>query len=132
MSCKNVCKLCPRLILSQSVTWNGTSVAVNIPAGSYGDGCKYCIVIAQAIPSAATVNAPVVVTIGTGTVQYPLTRCNCVQATVCDIHTRTKYSVRVDTNTTGATFRMLGRVCGCGNNLSSVNGTAPVAAAQTE
>ena len=28
--------------------------------------------IAQAIPDAATINAPVVITIGTGTVQYPL------------------------------------------------------------
>ena len=39
--------------------------------------------IAQAIPDAATINAPVVITIGTGTVQYPLTRRNCAQVTAC-------------------------------------------------
>ncbi len=43
--------------------------------------------IAQAIPDAATINAPVVITIGTGTVQYPLTRRNCAQVTACSLRT---------------------------------------------
>lgn len=43
--------------------------------------------IAQAIPDAATINAPVVITIGTGTVQYPLTRRNCAQVTACGLRT---------------------------------------------
>ena len=72
MACRNVCKLCPRLVISQNVTFASGVLTVNLPAGSYNRGEKYCIVIAQAIPDAATINAPVVITIGTGTVQYPL------------------------------------------------------------
>lgn len=105
MSCKNSCKLCDRLIISQSVTFAGGLVVINIPAGSYRNNEKYCIVIAQSIPSTATINSPVVVTIGTGTVQYPLTKCNCAQATVCNIRTRTKYSTRLVTTATGGFFQ---------------------------
>lgn len=128
MSCKPVCKLCKRFIISQSVTFVGGTLIVNIPAGSYNDGEKYCIVIAQAIPAATTINAPVVITIGTGTVRYPLTKCNCAQVTACGIRTRTRYSTVVSTNATGGTFKLLGRTCCAPNNaLTSINGTAPVA-----
>lgn len=130
MSCKNVCKLCRRLVISQSVTFNGTSLVINLPAGGYQNCEKYCIVVAQTIPATTTINAPVVFTIGTGTVQYPLVSCNCRPVTACGIRTRTKYSVCVETTSTAATFRMLGKPC-CtpDNNLLSVDGTLPAAAA---
>lgn len=128
--CKNACRLCPRFVISDAVTFNGTSLVINIPAGSYNDGCKYCIVVAQTIPAITTINAPVVITIGTGTVEYPVVRCDCSPATACNIHTRTKYPVRVETSATGGNFRLLNRSCGCcDNNLQAINGTAPVAAA---
>ena len=91
MSCKPVSKLCDKLILSQAVTFTGGNLVVNLPAGSYENGRKYCIVIAQAIPAATTINAPVVVTIGTGTELYPLTNRCCAQVTACGIRTRTRY-----------------------------------------
>lgn len=130
--CKNNCKLCDRLVISQSVTFAGGVLIINLPAGSYADGCKYCIVVAQNIPAATTINAPVVVTIGTGTVQYPLTKCDCSQVTACGIRTRTRYAARVSTTPTGGTFKLLGRTC-CApnNNLRSINGTAPVAMTAT-
>lgn len=130
--CKNNCKLCDRLIISQAVTFAGGNLIINLPAGSYGDGYRYCIVVAQAIPAATTINAPVVVTIGTGTVQYPLTKFDCAQATACSIRTRTRYAVCVSTTPTGGTFKLLGKVC-CApnNNLRSINGTAPVAVSAT-
>lgn len=128
MSCKPVCRICDRLILSQSVTFAGGNLIINIPAGSYNNGEKYCIVVAQAIPVATTINAPVVITIGTGTVQYPLTNRCCAQVTACGIRTRTKYSTVVSTSANGGTFKMLGRPCCAPNNaLTSINGTAPVA-----
>lgn len=127
--CKNSCKLCSRLVISQSVAFDGTNLVVNLPAGGYTDGCKYCVVIAQTIPAAATINAPVVFTIGAGTVQYPVTRCDCSPATACNIHTRTRYAVRVETSSTSGVFRLLNRSCGCcDNNLRSIDGTIPVAA----
>lgn len=126
MSCKNICKLCPRLVLSQSVTYADGVLTINLPAGSYQNGCKYCIVIAQSIPSTTIIGAPVVATIGTGTVQYPLVKCNCKQLTACALRTRTRYSVVVETTSTGGSFKMLGRPC-CepNNDLASIDGTAP-------
>lgn len=127
MACQNVCKICPKLVISQSVTFSNGNLVINLPAGAYQNGCKYCIVVAQAIPSTTTINAPVVITIGTGTQQYPLTRTDCSQVTACGIRTRTKYSVCVSTNATGGVFKMLGRPhCYPRNNLPSINGTAPV------
>nr|DAH81028.1 MAG TPA: hypothetical protein [Caudoviricetes sp.] len=132
MACKNVCKLCDRLIISQAVTFAGGTLIINLPAGSYQNGQKYCIVVAQSIPDAATINAPVVVTIGTGTVQYPLTKCNCAQVTACGIRTRTKYSAIVGTTATGGTFRLLGRpACAPNNALAAIDGTAPTTGGET-
>lgn len=130
MSCKPVCKLCDKLIISQAVTFTGGNLVINLPAGTYGDGCKYCIVVAQTIPTTTTINAPVVITIGTGTQQYPLTKCDCSQVTACGIRTRTRYSTCVSTSATTGTFRLLGKTC-CAptNNLRGINGTAPAAPA---
>lgn len=126
MACKPVCRLCDRLVISQGVTFAGGVLTINLPAGSYQNGEKYCIVVAQAIPDTATINAPVVITIGTGTVQYPLTKCNCAQVTACGIRTRTRYSTVVSTSATGVSFRMLGKPCCTPSNaLPAIDGTAP-------
>lgn len=126
MPCPTSCKLCDKLIVSQAVSFTGGNLVINLPAGAYGDDCKYCIVVAQNIPSTTTINAQVYITIGTGTQLYPLNRCDCSQATACNIRTRTRYSTRVATTPMGGTFRLLGRTC-CAptNNLRSINGTAP-------
>ena len=127
MACKNVCRLCDKLILSQSISFVGGNLVVNLPAGSYSNNCKYCIVLAQSIPAETTISAPVFVKIGAGSVLYPLDKCDCTQATACSMRTRTKYSTMVETTPTGGIFKLLGNVC-CApnNNLRSINGTAPV------
>ncbi|MDE5860726.1 MAG: hypothetical protein K2H28_00855 [Ruminococcus sp.] len=124
MSCKSVCKLCDRLIISQAVTFADGTLTINLPAGSYGNGCKYCIVIAQEIPATTTINAPVVITIGAGTATYPLTNRCCSQVTACGIRTRTRYSTTVSTTATGGNFRLIGKPsCTLDNRLPSINGT---------
>ena len=131
MGCKNTCALCDRLIISQAVTFADDTLTINLPAGTYMDGCKYCIVVAQAIPAATTINALVVVTIGDGTVEYPLVGCDCAQLTACSLRTRTRYATRVVTNTAGGSFRLLGRAaCAPNNNLTGIDGTAPAAPAE--
>lgn len=126
MACQNVCKLCSKLIISNAVNFANGNLVINLPAGAYQNGCKYCIVVSQAIPPETTIGAPVVITIGEGTEQYPLTRTDCSQVTACGIRTRTKYSVCVSTNATGGVFKMLGKLhCYPRNNLPSINGTAP-------
>ncbi len=126
MSCRNTCKLCDRLIISQDVTFDDGVLTINLPAGSYNRNEEYCIVIAQAIPEDTTINAAVVITIGTGTETYPLVGRNCAQLTACSIRTRTRYATRVITDAVGGKFRLLGRACCAPNNaLRSIDGTAP-------
>lgn len=127
-----ICQLCPRLILSQAVTFAAGTLTINLPAGSYNANQKYCIVVAQAIPAATTITAPVVITIGEGAETYPLTSRFGAQLTANMIRTRTKYATCVTTTATGGAFRMLGTPKGCcpvTSNLTAIDGTAPVAAA---
>lgn len=126
MSCNNNCKLCNRLIISSSVTVTAVAgvdtLLIDIPASTYMDGYRYCIVIAQSIPDTATINMPVAISIGgVTTTVYPLTRCNCAQVTACAIRTRTKYPVLVSTTATGGVFKVLsGLSCSPNNALASL------------
>ena len=125
MACKNVCKLCDRLVISTAVTFTaGTGLIITIPEGSYTDGEKYCIVVAQTIPDATTITAPVFIQIGAGTELYELDKCDCTQATACSIRTRTKYATRVETSATTGVFKLLGNIaCAPNNNLIAIDGT---------
>ena len=126
MACKTICSLCNKLIISQSVTFAAGTLTINIPAGSYANGEKYCIVVAQAIPDATTITAHVVITIGTGTETYPLVNRCCVPVLACGIRTRTRYATVVSTSADGGTFKMLGAPCCTVNNsLAAIDGTAP-------
>lgn len=128
MACKSVCQVCKKLVISQAINFTDNTLIVDLPAGSYQDGCKYCIIFAQTIPQTATIGSNVVFTIGSGTVQYPLVNRCCRPVTACGIRTRTKYSVVVETTASGATFKMLGNpACSPNNNLTAINGTAPTA-----
>lgn len=132
MACKNVCRICPNLAISTAVEFTDGNLVITLPQDSFRNGEKVCIVIAQSIPEETTINAPVVIQIGEGTVQYPLTTRCCEQVTACGVRTRTKYSTRVVTSAAGATFRMLGNPsCSPNYALQSINGTAPAAAANT-
>ena len=125
MACRNVCKLCDRLVISSAVIFSDGTLNINLPAGAYADGEKYCIVVAQTIPDTATITAPVVVTVGDGTAQYPLVRSDCSQVTAAALRTRTRYATRVSTNANGGVFKMLGHGCSTPDNtLAALDGTA--------
>lgn len=112
-NCSNVCKLCDHLILSDSVTFNATANAllIDIPAGTYYRGEKYCIVITEPIPEETTITALVYISIGgVTTTLYPLVRSNCAQVTACSLRTRTRYATCVVTDTATGSFRLLGDV----------------------
>lgn len=119
-------RLCPRFIISQAVTFSDDTLTVNLPAGSYADGQRCCIVVAQALPAETTITASVVVTIGDGTEVYPLvTRCGD-QVQAGGLRTRYRYPVVVATDATGGTFRLLANICGMSaNRLAAIDGTAP-------
>lgn len=106
--CKNVCKLCPNLIISEAVAFDPTtnSLDITIADNGYRNCEKVCIVVAQTIPESTTINA--LVNIVVNGIRFPLQRCNCTQATACEIKTRTKYSTKVVTNNVSGAFRLLG------------------------
>lgn len=139
MNCKTSCRLCDKLVISQSVTIvtiaGVDTVVVDLPARAYNDGCKYCVIIAQAIPTTATIGSPVAFSIGGNTATvYPFVKCDCSQVTVCGIRTRTRYATVVSTNAIGGVFKSLGGLsCYPVNNLTSLpapaTATTPVAPA---
>lgn len=133
-SCDKNCKICPHSVISTAVTVitvGGTdTLVIDLPAGStFMNGCKYCIIVTQAIPAAATINMPVAFSIGGDTTTvYPFINCNCTQVTACGIHSRTRYAVRVLTNTASGVFRSLRHLmCYPADNLLSI--PAPAVAA---
>lgn len=114
MSCKPVCKICPHYIAARTVTYASGVLTINIPAGTYNNREKYCLVVADRIPADAIIGAPVVVTIGSSTVSYPLLRCNGAQVVAGNLRSRYRYSTVFSTNVAGGgAFRLLGKVFCC-------------------
>lgn len=107
MKC-NKGKLCQNFILSTSVTVVGTDLVVNVPTLPCNKGC---LVIAQAIPDAATINMPVVITVGDGTTQYALVdRCG-VQVSAGRLDIRTRYAYKFISANTQSIFKICGSRC---------------------
>lgn len=121
-NCINDCSLCKKLIISQAINYDATTntVIVDLPAGSYGNCCTYCIVLAQSIPSSATINAPVVFSIGGGATQYPFLNCNCTPILASQIRTRRKYKTRVSTSIGTGVFKYVGKNCLPSNSMSVI------------
>lgn len=123
--CITDCKLCDNLIISQSITFTDGNLVVNLPQRSFNNRCKYCIVLAQSIPDTATINAPVVFTIGTGTTTYPFLNCDCSPILASQVRTRRKYKVCVSTNATTGVFKYIGNCC-LPSNSTTVAQSIPV------
>ena len=124
-NCINNCKLCRKIVLSQNITFNGTSLVVNLPENSYGNCQNYCIILAQSIPDTTTINAPVVFSIGTGTVEYPFVNCDCTPIYASQVRTRHKYKVRVNTAVNDGVFKYIGDCC-LPSNATTVAQSIPV------
>lgn len=123
MSCKPIKRLCEKLIISSEVAFTDGSLVITLPAGSYSDREKYCIVVAQTIPAETTITAPVVIAIGDDTTTtYPLLNCDCTSVYACSINTRTRYSVCVHTDISSGVFKLFGKIpCSrCTSNLAAL------------
>ncbi|HIS12694.1 MAG TPA: hypothetical protein IAB40_06280 [Candidatus Onthocola stercoravium] len=119
------CRLCNKLVLSQSITFTDDTLVINLPANNYGNCCSYCIILAQSIPETTTINAPVVFTIGTGTTQYPFLNCDCTPIYASQVRTRHKYKVRVNTAVNDGVFKYIGDCC-LPSNATTVAQSIPV------
>ena len=123
--CVKNCRLCDKFILSQTITFDGTSLVVNLPTNSYGNCQKYCIVLAQAIPEETTINAPVVFTIGTGTTEYLFVNCDCTPILASQVRTRRIYPTRVNTGVNDGVFKYIGE-CRLPSNSTSLVNSIPI------
>lgn len=123
--CNTNCRLCNNIVISDSVTFADGNLVIDVPATSFLDGQRLCLVVAQSIPAATTITAPVVISIGGDTTTlYPLVRCDCAQVTASAIRTRTRYPLRVSTTATGAVFKVLaGLSCAPSNALRAIPAT---------
>ena len=131
-NCIDNCSLCKKLIISQAINFDATTntVIVDLPAGSYGNCCTYCIVFAQSIPASATINAPVVFSIGGGATQYPFLNCDCTPILASQIRTRRKYKTKVSTAVSTGVFKYIGNCC-LPSNSTTVVQSIPVTTTTT-
>lgn len=124
-----VMRIDPRSVTAESLTFAGDTLTINLPQRVYSAGCPYFLRIVDEIPAATTIGAVVVITIGTGTVEYPLV--DCAGAPVTAERLRTGYSypvVLVSSGTTGA-FKVIAPLkYWAGYVPFSVDGTDPTEA----
>lgn len=121
MACKCVGKLCNHFVISQSVSFSDGTLLIDLPSGNYENGEKYCIVIAQDIPTDTTIAADVAITIGgVADPTYPLVNNNCTNVQACSISPRTRYATRVYTNIGEGVFKLLNNInCNYCNNSAA-------------
>ena len=114
-NCIKNCRLCRNIVISTAetvVTVDGTdTLVIDIPVGFYPDFGRVCLVVAQTIPTTATITMPVAISIGGDTTTvYPILNCDCTQVTACAIRTRTKYGLRINTSATSAVFKTINKL----------------------
>lgn len=121
--CIRDCKLCDKFILSTAINFDSTNnqVIVALPANAYGHCQKYCIVLAQSIPTSARINSTVVFTIGNNPTRYPFVNRDCTPIYASQVRTRRIYSTRVNTAVNTGVFKYIGRCPLPCNTITTVN-----------
>lgn len=109
MSCNNRCKLCNNIVISTAVQFDSENdqVVVTLPTATYNNKQRYCIIIAQEIPTDATISSQVVFNTG-GSENYPFVNKCCENVLACQISTRRIYPTRVNANISSGVFRYIG------------------------
>ena len=130
MECNAIRRMCRNFVVSTDVTFTDGNLVINLPAGNYGDNCRYQILVGQELPAETTINAPVVITIGDDpTTTYPLVNYDCTPVYACLIGSHYSYSVKVQTNIASGVFKLMGKMpCSCYINVAN---SLPIPAATT-
>ena len=123
-----VFRIDPRSVTAEALTFAAGTLTINIEQRSYNSGCPYFLRILEPIPATATVGAPVVVTIGTGTVEYPLLDCAGVQITAERLRSGYSYPVVVVDGGTSGAFKVIAPLIYSKYQAAfSIDGTEPAA-----
>lgn len=101
----NNCRLCHNLVISTAVAFDTDTLTITLPNAGFRNCEKVCILIAQPIPEATTINALVEIAIEDST--YPLVAFNCLQVTACQIKEGYIYPTKVITDQVTNTFKLL-------------------------
>lgn len=120
--CYNSCNECPRKIFSDdvSIVTVGTvaNLVIDVPAQTFVNGQRGCLVIVQNIPAETTISTPVSISIGGDTTTlYPLIDCRGTPVLATQLRTRTRYPFRVNVNSS-STFTVLKNLSCLANNGS--------------
>lgn len=132
MTCNRNCsRLCPNLVISDSISIVGDSLVIDIPLRTYNNNENYCIITAQSIPATAIITQPVAISIGGDTATlYPLVCGRTgLQATACQVNSRTRIRTQVRTNATSGSFIALN---GLGSCFVNVQPSLPILTADAE
>lgn len=120
-----VMRIDPRSVTADAITFAADTLTINLPQRSYNSGCPYFLRILEPIPDTATIGAEVVITIGTGTVEYPLVDCNGAPVTAENLRSGYSYPVAVISSGTSGAFKILAPLYYSKlNSAFSVDGTA--------
>lgn len=131
MECIRNCRLCNKVVISQSITFTDDELVVNLPQRAYENCTKYCIIFAQSIPAETTINAPVVFTIGTDTTTtYPFLNNDCTPIYASQVRTRHLYPTRVNTGVEEGVFKYIGNCCLPSNATTTIESLPIPAAAE--
>ena len=128
--CNNSCNECSRKVFSDSVSVvtvdTVATLVVDVPAQTFSNNQRGCLVLTQTIPTTATIAMPVAVSIGGDTTTvYPVVSCDCSPVTACQLRTRRRYPFVVRVSGTAGTFKILKNLsCAPCNNDGVIPATA--------
>lgn len=124
-----VMRIDPRSVTEETITFAAGTLTINVPQRAFNSGCPYFLRLVDEIPAETTIGADVVITIGTGTVEYPLLACDGTPVTAERIRSGYSYPIKLVSGGTSGAFKLLGPLYYSRFGAAfSVDGTDPAAA----
>lgn len=121
-----ILRIDPRSVTPDTVTFAADVLTINLPQRAYNSGCPYFLRLIEPLPAATTIGADVFITIGAGTVTYPLMDCNGVQVTAERLRAGYSYPVIVVNSGANGAFKMLAPLKYCKPSAAfSIDGSVP-------
>lgn len=125
MGCHKILRIDPRSITPVAVTFADDTLTINLPQNTYNRCGVYYLRLTEPIPATTTITAPVVITIGTGTVEYPLLSACGGQVVAASLRSGYSYPITLVPGGTDGAFKVLDKLW-CAppvNAVTSVDGT---------